>query len=53
MLFRSDKDGYVPVRNLNVPVFDGIVSIQGVSMRRLPDDYKGEEDVYDESASQE
>ena len=49
----TDKDGYVPVRNLNVPVFDGIVSIQGVSMRRLPDDYKGEEDVYDESASQE
>ena len=31
---RQDKDGYVPVRNLNVPVFDGIVSIQGVSMRR-------------------
>ena len=45
----TDKDGYVPVRNLNVPVFDGIVSIQSVNMRRLPEDYRGEEDTFDES----
>lgn len=45
----TEKEDYIPVQNLNVPVFDGIVSIQTVNMRRQTASTKETVDVFDEA----
>ena len=49
----TDKEGFVSVRNLSVPAYPGITSIQPVTLLPLPEGSKRQEITVNESGSPE